>query len=255
VLGVRGLLSGIKGKVTKRPTLLKIERPDMKAPFYIRTPSSDVFIFEQILMKREYDFNVTRPPGTIIDAGANIGLASLYFANKFPAAKIIAIEPEESNFALLKMNTAPYENIVALHGALWHENRRLNLIDPDQGKWGFMTQATGDAEKRLGDVLHEVRGMTVDAIMKEQGLAHVDVLKIDIEGAEQEVFSDTSSWLGKVDTLIVELHERLKSGCARSFYNGSNGFDDEWQQGELVYLTRSGGCLTRAAPGPGPHSL
>jgi hypothetical protein len=87
--------------------------------------------------------------------------------------------------------------------------------------------------------------MTVDTIMKEQGIDHIDILKIDIEGAEREVFRDPSSWIGKVDALIVELHEPMKPGCNRSFYSGSNGFDNEWLQGENVYRTRSGSCLTR----------
>jgi hypothetical protein len=108
-----------------------------------------------------------------------------------------------------------------------------------------MTQAQDSAEKRFGETLHEVQGMTVDTIMKEQGIEHIDILKIDIEGAEREVFRDPSSWVSKVDALIVELHERMKSGCNRSFYNSTNGFDDEWFQGENVYLTRSDGCLTR----------
>lgn len=245
VVGVRGLVSAIKGKVTRTPTLLKVNRPDIKFPFFLRVPSSDVLIFEQILLRGEYDFDVKKPPRTIIDAGANIGLASLYFSNKFPGSKIIAVEPEEGNFELLKKNTAPYENIIPVRCALWHENKTINLVDPNLGKWGFMTQAQDSTEESFGGILHEVQGMTVDAIMKEQGIDHIDILKIDIEGAEREVFRDPSSWVNKVDTLIVELHERIKPGCSRNFYNSTNGFDDEWLQGELVYLTRSEGCLTR----------
>jgi hypothetical protein len=83
--------------------------------------------------------------------------------------------------------------------------------------------------------------------MRELRIEHIDILKIDIEGAEREVLRDPSAWIGNVDTLIVELHERLKLGCNRSFYNATNGFDDEWIQGENVYVTRSGGCV---APRP-----
>jgi len=244
VVGVRGLVSAIKGKITKMPTLLQINRPDIKFPFFLRVPSSDVPTFEQIFIMREYDFDVKRTPRTIVDAGANIGLASIYFSNKFPNSKIIAIEPEESNFVILKRNIAPYGNIIPVCGALWHENARINLVDPDPGwqKWGFMTQAQDGVEKRYGEIVHEVQGMTVDTIMKEQGIEHIDIMKIDIEGAEREVFRDPFSWIGKVDALIVELHEHMKSGCNRTFYIGSNGFDDEWLQGENVYLTRSGGA-------------
>lgn len=58
------------------------------------------------------------------------------------------------------------------------------------------------------------------------------------------MFSDTSSWIEKVDSIIIELHERMKAGCNRSFYCGSNGFNSEWEQGENVYLSRKN-CLMK----------
>lgn len=244
VAGIRGLVSAAKGNLARTPTLLRMVRPGIRFPFFVRLPSTDVPAFEQIFIKQEYDFPVTRAPRTIVDAGANIGLASIYFSNKFPDARIIAIEPEGSNFDLLERNAAPYDNITPIRGALWHENTSINLVDPALGKWAFRTQARDD-EESFGEIIHEVQGMTVDTIMREQGIDHIDVLKIDIEGSEREVFRDPSSWIDKVDTLIVELHERLKLGCNRSFYNGTNGFDDEWVRGENVYLTRSGGCVAR----------
>jgi hypothetical protein len=67
---------------------------------------------------------------------------------------------------------------------------------------------------------------------------------MDIEGAEREVFSDATPWIYKVDSIIIELHERMKAGCNRSFYCGTNGFDHEWIQGENICLSR-GHCLTR----------
>jgi len=246
VTGLHGLAAAAKGKITKTQVLLQLTRPEIRFPFFLRVPSSDVRTFDQIFIRKEYEFHVDRTPRIIVDAGANIGLTSMYFANKFPESKIIAIEPEGSNFQVLKRNVTPYENIIPVCGALWHENAKIDLVDPGLGEWGFMTQA-GATEEGYGEILHEIQGMTVDTIMKEQGIEHIDILKIDIEGAEREVFEDPSSWIDKVDALIVELHERMKSGCNRSFYRGSEGFDDEWVQGENVYLTRRGGCLTRSA--------
>jgi len=184
-----------------------------------------------------------------LDVGANIGLASIYFANKYPEATIVAIEPEESNFELLKKNVESYSNITPVQAALWDKNEDISLVDPGLDKCGFMTQEKDKKEKNTGDILsqktnipecHQVRGMTVDKIMKDYNFAEVDILKIDIEGAEKEVFKDTSAWIGGVNSIIVELHEHMKSGCKRSFYNGSNGFDNEWTQGENVYLSKSG---------------
>jgi FkbM family methyltransferase len=243
MVGIRGLICAIKGKATKSLVLLKMNRPDIKYPFCLRLPSSDIKVFKQVFVDHEYNFDVRRNPKVIVDAGANIGLASIYFSNRFPESKIIAIEPEESNFEILKMNAEPYSNIISVRGALWDENKEINLVDPGFGKWGFMTQEEDIIERSLGEICHIVQGMTVDTIMKDQGIENIDILKLDIEGAEREVFSDSSSWIGKVDSLIIELHERMKSGCNRSFYNGTNGFDDEWLQGGSVCLTRSKGCL------------
>jgi FkbM family methyltransferase len=198
--GVRLLISAIKAKTIKMPTLLQVNRSDIKFPFFLRVPSSDVPTFEQIFIRQEYDFDVKRNPKIIVDAGANIGLASIYFSNKFPDAKIIAIEPEESNLEILRRNIASYENIILVCKALWHENTRINLVDPGLGKWGFMTQAQDGVEERYGQIVHEVQGVTVDTIRKEQGIDHVDILKIDIEGAEREIFRVPSSWIEKVDS-------------------------------------------------------
>lgn len=250
LIGVRGMVYAIKGEITRKPTSLKVRRPEIKFPFYIRVPSSDVSVFEQIFVAGHYDFDIQTAPATIVDAGANIGLASLYLANRFPNSQIVAIEPEASNFELLERNVAPYDNITPIRGALWHEDTKVLLVDPNRGKWGFTTLASENIEELRGQVLYEVQGMTVGAIMKQQGIQHIDILKIDIEGAECEVFRDPSAWVDHVDSVIVELHERLRSGCNRSFYNSTNGFDDEWLQGDSVYLTRRRGCR----PTPPTHA-
>ena len=242
--GLRGLASAFRGEITRQPVLLPIRWPGVKHPLTLRFPSSDIAVFHQIFIKKEYEFDVTRTPATIVDAGANIGLASIYFANKFPDAKIIAVEPEASNLEILKTNIAPYGNIFAVNGALWHENAKTALIDSGVGKWGFITQARDDDRVVAGGkVVCEVQGLTMDAIMKTCGIERIDVLKIDIEGAEREVFKDPSAWIGKVDALIIELHEHLKPGCNRSFYCGTIGFDREWMQLGSVYAERSVGCM------------
>jgi len=223
---------------------LIIDRKDCRHPFKLRIPATDFYGYMQIFLNQEYDFIVNKQPEVIVDAGANIGLASIYLANKYPDAKIIAIEPEQSNFEILKQNTAPYSNIIPLHAALWHKNEEINLVDPGLGKWGFMADTKKSSEGLPSAILHTVAGITVDTIIKEFNLEKIDILKIDIEGAEKEVFNDTSSWIESVGSMIVELHDRLKIGSVRSFYNGSNGFDNEWNQGENVYLSRNN-FLTR----------
>lgn len=246
-IGLKGLLYAIKGKVMpSEEVYFRLNRQDCKHPFRLRIPSSDPSTYKQIFINQEYDFLVENQPKVIIDAGANIGLASIYFANKYPDAKIIAIEPEQSNFELLKENTAAYPHVVPVQAALWHKNEEINLIDPGLGKWGFMTEVKYPSKKLQGNTCHTVMGLTIDEIMKQYGLNKIGILKIDIEGAEKEVFSNTSSWLERVDVIIIELHERMKAGCNRSFYCGSNGFDNEWYQGENIYLSRRN-CIIRCS--------
>jgi FkbM family methyltransferase len=244
ILGVSGLLSALIAKIKKSTVLFKLDRQDCNYPFHLRMPSSDVEIYGQVFIDLEYDFLVETQPEVIVDAGANIGLASIYFANKYPDAKIIAIEPEHSNFEILKENVSPFSNIIPIQAALWNKNEEINLVDPGFGKWGFMTEMKNSLESLPDHTSHPVAAMTIDQIMKDFKLEKIDILKIDIEGAEKEVFDDTSAWIDKVNSLIVELHEHLKSGCNRNFYCGSNGFDHEWHQGENVYLSR-GNYLTK----------
>ncbi len=246
-VGPRGIVQAMKAKVTNSTILFKLSRRDCKHPILLRIPTSDVPTYKQVFVNDEYDFLVETQPKVIVDAGANIGLASIYFANRYPDAKIIAIEPEQSNFELLKENIAPYPNITPIQAALWHENKELSLIDPGLGNWAFRTVVTNPLENTQTKTCHSVMAITVDTIMKDFNLETIDILKLDIEGAEKEVFSNTSSWIGKVDSLIVELHERMKAGCNRSFYRGSIGFDIEWKQGENVFLSRGNNLKRRSA--------
>lgn len=239
-IGMAGSINALGARLSGSGKLYRMRRPDCLHPFFLRPLSSDVPTCQQVFAFGEYDFKVKRQPKVIVDAGANIGLASIYFANKYPEATILAIEPEGSNFELLKRNVAPYPRIQPIQAALWDRNEEISLVDPGLGNWGFMTESAKAGEESHGASRHMVRAMTVDRILEEHGFDRIDILKIDIEGAEKEVFADSGKWISKVDSIIIELHERLKPGCNRSFYKGSEGFDDEWKLGENVYLSRAG---------------
>lgn len=243
--GIAGAVAYLKSKVLHSSMLLlECRNPSLRYAYHLRIPSSDVNVFRQIFIDKEYEFNTRSLPATILDAGANIGLSSIYFASRFPDARIIAVEPEESNFSVLEMNSRPYENITPVRAALWHRDEQVNLIDPDLGKWGFMTHGNEESGRAYGNKLHHVRGLTVRTILDMFGIEHLDILKMDIEGSEREVFSDAGSWLPDVDTLIVELHEHMKPGCNRSFREATMEFPVKWLQGENVFLTRESSCLS-----------
>jgi len=105
--GFTGLYYLIKGKISGSPMVLSVNRQDIKFPLDLRVPSSDIKSYRQVFLKQQYGFSYKGQPQVIVDAGANIGLVSILFANKYPNAKIIAIEPENSNFEMLKMGALP----------------------------------------------------------------------------------------------------------------------------------------------------
>lgn len=243
LLGPQGLAQILKVKLLGASPLHETQHTDCRFPFWLRLATSDVSTYEQVFFDGEYDFAVDGEPDSIIDAGANIGLASILFANRYPNAKVIAIEAERSNYELLKKNVEAYPNVVPVHAALWNRNETISLVDPGLGNWGFMTESASDAagnDVPVVNAVDTVRALTVDAVMREFNLRHIDILKVDIEGAEKEVFDDSSEWIDDVTAIVAELHERMKPGCTRNFYCGTPGFDQEWHQGENVYLSRGG---------------
>jgi FkbM family methyltransferase len=205
-------------------------------PLTLRTHSSDIATFRKVMTEREYEIPDLPAPRTIIDAGANIGLASIFFASRFPAARIIALEPEPINFELLQRNASRYPNITCVQKALWSQSGTINIFDPGDGAWSFRIEAEGHQEgaRRVGSV----ECVNMADLMSEFGLAHVDLLKIDIEGSEKEVFEACTGWIDHVDAIAIELHDRFKRGCSLAFYRATAGFAHEIHKGENVFVLR-----------------
>jgi len=239
--GWRGIDYALRSRNLPAPVEVEFDCPVIGRPLTLRLGTSDLATYEKIFTEREYFFEPAVQPEVILDAGANIGLASLYFAARFPGARIIAIEPEDSNFDLLRKNTAAWPAIVPIQAALWGEDARVRIVDPGLDKWGF--QARGGDCPDGTSLCHEVAGITVDRIMQEYGLDFIDIFKMDIEGGEIEVFTAGGQWLDRVGLLIAELHERYRSGCDRSLELIASGFAHRWREGESVYLDRTGGFL------------
>jgi len=80
--------------------------------------------------------------------------------------------------------------------------------------------------------------VTIPGLMSQYGLTRIDLLKLDIEGAEKELFAAASDWIDKVDAIAIELHDRFKRGCSQAFYNATASFPYEVHKGELVFLFR-----------------
>jgi len=182
----------------------------------LRPGTSDPSVYDQVFVARQYEVDLG-DPRVIVDAGAHIGFSAVYFASRYPKARIIAMEPEPSNFALLLKNIKGFTNITAIHAGLWSKKANLQIDDSDVATWSFRVSETGSS--------HGITAFGVRDIMAEFNINKVDVLKIDIEGAELEVLKTSGDWLGDVRTLIIELHDRFQPGCTESLYDALKPFD------------------------------
>ena len=153
-------------------------------PVVFRPIEEDVSIMKSIFLHEEYRLQIENfQPRLILDCGGNIGCAAVYFANKYPAAQIYSIEPERDNFTLLRYNTAFYDNIHPIKSALWDKETFIRVEDRGFDKWGFMTFETTAADPAA------IKTATVGRLLADSGFDEIDLLKVDIEGAEKEIFS------------------------------------------------------------------
>jgi FkbM family methyltransferase len=148
----------------------------------------------------------------IVDAGAHIGLASVYFAQRYPNARVVAVELEGANYRMLKLNARAYPNIVPIHAGLWSSAMGLKIVNHGADTWSFRAEAGTD-----------VPSVTVQGLLNRFGSSCVDVLKIDIEGGEKEVLEHSDGWIERVKMLVIELHDRHVPGCSQALDKAVEG--------------------------------
>ena len=209
LFGLRGVFLTTLHHLVRRPKYLSVRCHG--EVLYLRFQTSDQCVYQEVVLDKDYEFDLGFMPGIIVDVGANIGLSSVFFANRYPSAEIIAIEPEDSNFAMLERNVRACKRIKPVHAALWAHEGSIHLSVPveERGlwdKWAVTTSENGEGEL--------VRAVSVRSLIGQLKLPRIDLLKIDIEGSEVELFT-TCDWLPLVNALVVETHDRFRPGCSR----------------------------------------
>jgi FkbM family methyltransferase len=189
---------------------------------WLRGPAHDHTIFQQVWVKREYDLATIAPDRwkalteayagmerpVILDAGAHIGMSVLWWKRMLPRAQIIALEPSLANFAVLQRNLAGIEGVHTLHAALAARPGTVRIEAPNSGDSATRTRIDGEGEA--------IRAVTVDEIMADFGVRDFLLVKMDIEGAEEEVFSGPREWLDCTHVVSIETHDWLWPGRATS---------------------------------------
>jgi FkbM family methyltransferase len=170
----------------------------------LRNNGSDVQVLATVLKGGEYDVPGLpwRDLRTIVDAGANIGISTILLARRAPNARILAVEPERSNVAVLRRNVASNAlPVKVLSAALWHSTGVLRLAVQNSAMSHSLVSGHGSAA-----ACPEVRCIDVPTLLQENGLSDLDLLKCDIEGAEKELFQRAGSWIHRVRHIILEAH-------------------------------------------------
>lgn len=213
----------------------RIAVPGMAHPVHMRTGTSDRSAFNEVIVKRWYDHPFPGKPRFIVDAGANVGYASVRFAELYPEADIVAIEPDRENFEILQRNIAPYPRVRGLQCGLWPRNAQLVIENPEAKSWAFRVR-----EARAGESGFPAVGL--NELMAEHPSRAIDLLKLDIEGAERELFSDErcQDWLARTNMMFIELHDRIKPGCTEAMEKAiaPHGFERQPLGSNLILKRR-----------------
>jgi len=185
-----------------------------KKNIYLRSNTTDFAVFYSIYCQDHYDLEYDFDPKFIIDGGANIGISSLYFAEKFPKSRVIAIEPEKSNYEILLKNIKGFKNITPMKKGLWYKSTYLKITNPNVPKYAFQVEEINNNRNETID------GITINELLANSGFPHIDILKLDIEGAEKYLFNEKSlQWLDKVNVIIIEMHEFFEPGCSKILFD------------------------------------
>lgn len=181
------------------PAMVVLEMPKWgKVP--LRTNGHDPGLLEQIFVRQDYHLDATGVR-RILDLGANIGMASLYLSRLFPEAEIACVEPSPQNIPLL-------EKVIALNGmrarvfkaAAGAEAGSIDLHIADSPDCNSIYPVDGSTN------VVSVPLIPVPEIMRQMGWDQIDLLKIDIEGAEKEVLHRNNAWLQNVRIITGESH-------------------------------------------------
>ncbi|MBM3431795.1 MAG: FkbM family methyltransferase [Bacteroidetes bacterium] len=220
----------------KRKTFGEIRATRWNTSFRLRPHTTDYDTYEHVFVLREYDFPIPFEPELILDGGANIGMSALYFARRFPGAKIIAIEPDAANYALLEHNIRDIPKVECIQGGLWSASGHLRIKDKSADANSYQVEWTDHPSSDT------MKALSIGEILKNSGRKTLDLVKLDIEGAEREIFrTDYASWLPHTRLLIVELHDRTIPGCSKALFEAMANYDfsceTRWEN--LIFFNRA----------------
>lgn len=168
----------------------------LKRPICFPDAASFAFMYEEIFINEIYRFESEKVAPYIIDAGANIGLATIYFKQLFPDAKITCFEPDPAIYKVLKANIQNFDlqQIEVVQKGLSAKNGRAKFISEGADAGRITNQ---ESNEKI-----EIDLTTLSGYLNQD----VDFLKLDIEGSEVEVIEECKNYLSRVKNIFIEYH-------------------------------------------------
>jgi FkbM family methyltransferase len=181
---------------TATPVSLRVRR--VLHPLQCRPGTSDPAVLLDTFGEGYHRPTMPLPPtATIVDLGANVGYTAVDFALHYPTARVIAVEMDADNCRLARDNLQPFAARVQLtEAAIWVQDGEITY----QGDTAWGLRVDGSTAGR------RARALRMETLLLHSGVAWVDFVKMDIEGAEAQVIGADASWLDRVGAIQVECH-------------------------------------------------
>jgi FkbM family methyltransferase len=213
--GLRFAWGGIQSRISRKAEI-SVWLPDGRA-IVVRPRDSDFETVRQVFRDEEYgripdqlrigllrvyqDILSSGKVPLIIDAGANIGAATLWFRDIFSDAAIVAIEPDPANAAIARQNLSNCEGVTLLEAAIGGETGHVSLVSPGVS-YAVQTRRSDDGCPVL----------TIGQVVAGLENACLFMVKVDIEGFERDLFGSNTGWMDEVTAVYVEPHEWMRPG-------------------------------------------
>jgi FkbM family methyltransferase len=141
----------------------------------------------------------------IVDLGANIGVSALYFNHVWSGSKILAVQPAPDNFQLLNQNVRDKKNIYPIHAGISCQDGTLRIADENADTDAFRTIFGSGS----------IPAFSLPTLLRDHD-GEPFICKIDIEGAEQDLFATNTDWINQFPLIMIELHDWMLCGAAAS---------------------------------------
>lgn len=178
---------------------------------FVRREYDTKFFLADKGIREEYESILTsgKTP-LILDLGANVGVASIFFSNKYPSAKVVGLEPSEKNANLAQSNLAKLANAEVICSAVSSEDGEIDVFDPGLGNNAFRTFGKED------DVVGKVQARSIPSLLAQYSPMTPFIVKIDVEGFESTLFHGDTSWIDSFKVIAIEIHDWMLPGEAIS---------------------------------------